>query len=486
LAIVAFRIHAEAVDADERGVRSSSPKPPRTVQEMTMSDANLGIESGSQVPNPRHDGTADSSEDLGQTSFLDVDLDTPPGSAPNGDRYRVMFVDDEAYALAGLRRMLHAMKDSWEMLFVSSGAEALELLSHERVDAIVSDMRMPAMNGAELLARVQDLYPSTARLVLSGQVDPDTVLELVRSAQQFLAKPSDARTLTSAVSRALSVQRSLNHPDLRDLIGGVTALPMLPAIYDELVTAVSSENVELSEIAAIVARDVATSVELLKLVNSAFFGLPREVYSVADAVRLLGLDNVQALVLASSLFRVNEALAWLLDIEELRSQSLRRAAIARAISRREGWTGRVQEVAVLSCMLRDVGRLVLTEGRPDAAARLHRVLEGEPEVPSPARLVELEIDAYGCSVPQASAYLLGLWGFAPAIVHTIASQPPTDAQVAMTKFEWVVAFATIRAADPGEHVALPVTAFMTSHRLQDWNEVADAVMHREHENVGAR
>src|SRR6185436_4135218 len=98
-----------------------------------------------------------------------------------------------------------------------------------------------------------------------------------------------------------------------DLIGGVTALPMLPAIYDQLVAAVGSENVELSEIAAIVAGDVATSVELLKLVNSAFFGLPREVYSVADAVRLLGLDNVQALVLASSLFRVNEALAWLLD-----------------------------------------------------------------------------------------------------------------------------------------------------------------------------
>jgi HD-like signal output (HDOD) protein len=301
-------------------------------------------------------------------------------------------------------------------------------------------------------------------------------LDLVRSAQQFLAKPCDARTLTSAVGRALAVQRSLSDPGLRDLIGGVTALPMLPAVYDQLVTAVSSENVDLSQIAAIVATDVATSVELLKLVNSAFFGLHREVYSVADAVRLLGLDNVQALVLASSLFRVNEALSWLLDVEELRAQSLRRAAIARAISRCEGWIGRAQEVAVLSCMLRDVGRLVLTEGRPEAAGQLHRLLEAEPEAPSPARLAKLEIDAYGCSVPHASAYLLGLWGFASAIVHTIASQPPTDDQDTVTKFEWVVAFATIRAAHPGEHVDTPLAGYMTSQRLQAWNEVADEVM----------
>jgi HD-like signal output (HDOD) protein/CheY-like chemotaxis protein len=451
---------------------------------MMMSDVNPGTGSGSPVPGPRHDDPA--GPDLDEISFSDAGFDTFPADAPAGGRYRVLFVDDEENVLAGLRRMLTAMTGSWEMLFACSGAEALEVLGRERVDAIVSDMRMPGMNGADFLARVQDLYPSTARLVLSGQMDPDTVLDVVRSAQQFLAKPCDSRTLISAVGRALTVQRFLSDPGLRDLIGGVTALPMLPVIYDQLVAAVSSENVEMSQIAAIVAGDIATSVELLKLVNSAFFGLPREVYSVADAVRLLGLDNVQALVLASSLFRVNEALAWVLDVEEMRVQALRRAAIGRAISRCERWSGRAQEVAVLSCMLRDVGRLVLTEGRADAAAQLHAALQAEPETPSPARLGQLEIDAYGCTVPQASAYLLGLWGFAPAIVHTIASQPPTDVQDAVTKFEWVLHFATIRAADPDEHVALPVTDYLSSQRLHAWNQAADEAMDREHQAVGGR
>jgi HD-like signal output (HDOD) protein len=222
---------------------------------------------------------------------------------------------------------------------------------------------------------------------------------------------------------------------------------------------------------------------MLKLVNSSFFGLSREVYSVAEAVRLLGLDNVQALVLTSSLFRVNEALAWILDIEEMRDQSLRRAALARAIARLEGWTARAQEVAVLSCMLRDVGRLVLTEGRPDAAGQLHRALEDEPQPPSAERLAQLEVNAYGCSVPQASAYLLGLWGFAPVIVHTIAGQPVNDAHDAATKFEWVVDFATIRAANPVDHVARPPVGYLTSERLHAWNAAADAVFAKEERNA---
>jgi HD-like signal output (HDOD) protein/ActR/RegA family two-component response regulator len=399
-------------------------------------------------------------------------------------RYRVMFVDDEENALAGLRRMLHSAKDSWDIDFASSAADAFEILKRHRVDAIVSDMRMPVMNGVEFLARVQDLYPATARLMLSGHSDPDTVLDIVRSAQQFLAKPYDAQTMVSAISRALSVQELLTDPVLRDVIGGVVALPTLPAVYDQLVEAVSSENVDLADVAAIVASDIATSAELLKMVNSAFFGLPRDVYSVESAVRLLGLDNVQALVLTSSLLRVNQGLSWVLDVEELRAQSLRRAAIARAIARLEKMPARARDVAVLSCLLRDVGTLVLAEGRPDAAGQLHTARSAEAEPPSGARLSELEISAYGCSVPQVSAYLLGLWGFAPAIVHTIAAQPLTDAHRGVTKFEWVLSFAQARATNPTQHAASCLNDYMTSERVLAWNAAADAVLNKELAVVG--
>jgi HD-like signal output (HDOD) protein/CheY-like chemotaxis protein len=389
--------------------------------------------------------------------------------------WRVLFVDDEPNVLAGLRRMMRPVMESWDLLFAGSGPEALEILDQVHVDAVVSDMKMPGMNGAELLAQVQSRHPATARLVLSGQVDPDTVLDLVRSAQQFLAKPCDPKMLTEAISRALSVQVSLTNPELRELIGGVTALPTLPAVYGELVSAIGREDADLSHIATIIASDVATSAELLKLVNSSFFGLPREVYSIGEAVRLLGLDNIQALVLTSSLLRVNDALAWILDVELLREQSLRRAAIARAIAQNDGWSPPARNIAVLSAMLRDVGKLVLVEGRPDAAAQLAADVLAENQPPSPARLAELELNAYGCTVPQASAYLLGLWGFSAAVVHTIAAYPLTDLEHGFTKFDQLLAFASTRVATPG-HADLDITESMDAERSLAWNLAADDIL----------
>jgi HD-like signal output (HDOD) protein/CheY-like chemotaxis protein len=394
-------------------------------------------------------------------------------------RSRVMFVDDEPGQLAHLQHMLALARDSWQMDFVTSGEEALRILQHSAVDAVVADLKMPGMSGAELLSQVQTLSPGTARLVLSNPGEPESVLDVVRSAQQFLTKPADARTLTSAITRCLSVQQSLTAPGLRELIGGISALPTLPVVYDQLVTAVSLPNVSMDDIATIVASDVATSTELLKLVNSAFFGLGRQVYSVPDAVLLLGLDNVQALVLAGSLFKVDENLSRILDVEQLRAQSLRRAAMGRAIARRERWTSRARDITVLSCMLRDVGLLVLTEGRPQDAVRLRTAIEREPRTPTPDRLNELETSVFGCSVPQASAYLLATWGFAPAIVHTIAATPLTGMHRGITMFERALSFATGRASHPMGHLEPEFDEYMTLNRALAWNLAADDVFAKE-------
>ena len=160
---------------------------------------------------------------------------------------RVLFVDDEPHLLAALRRMLRSERERWDMVFASSGAEALALIEREPVDAIVSDMRMAGMDGAELLARVQRGWPSTARIILSGQADQASVIAVLRSAQQFLAKPCEAAVLIGAVDGVLRVQRSLADPKLRELIGGVATLPALPTVYHDLVAALDAPEVDLAE-----------------------------------------------------------------------------------------------------------------------------------------------------------------------------------------------------------------------------------------------
>ena len=90
---------------------------------------------------------------------------------------RILFVDDEAKVLDGLRNLLRRQRHEWDMLFALSGAAALEELAKAPVDVIVSDMRMPGMDGAELLTRVRTLYPQTARIVLSGHAERGAILE---------------------------------------------------------------------------------------------------------------------------------------------------------------------------------------------------------------------------------------------------------------------------------------------------------------------
>jgi len=390
---------------------------------------------------------------------------------------RVLFVDDEPHILAALRRMLRSERERWEMLFATSGVEALEVMDQEPVDAIVSDMRMPGMNGAELLAQVQRRTPATARIILSGQADLESVLSVLRSAQQFLAKPCDVATLTGAVNQALRVQQMITDPTLRQIIGRVVSLPSLPTVYHDLVAAMDSPDVDLSALAQILSSDVATSAELLKLVNSAFFGLPRAIDSVNSAVSLLGLDTIQALVLTGSVFRGGKSPAQIADVKRLQESALRRAAIARVISAREGWPTHERNLAVLSCMLRDVGGLVLAEDMPAAAARLSQQAAAGAGT-GPADQAAREQEAYGCTVPQASAYLLGLWGFAPAVVHTVAGQPLVAPAPSTTHFEYALHFADLRILDPLQHVVEEPNGYLTPVRMRDWNVAADEVIAR--------
>ena len=118
---------------------------------------------------------------------------------------RILFVDDEALLLQSLQQTLRLQRNEWETEFVTSGAKALELMAQQPFDAIVSDMLMPGMNGAELLGEVMKRYPKTIRLILSGHADKDLILKCVGSTHQYLAKPCDAEILIQSIDAILKM-----------------------------------------------------------------------------------------------------------------------------------------------------------------------------------------------------------------------------------------------------------------------------------------
>ncbi len=212
---------------------------------------------------------------------------------------QVLFVDDEPFILNGLRRMLRRYKDRTEMAFAGSGAEALELLAEKDYAAVVSDMRMPSMDGRTLLNHIAERHPSVARFILSGQSDLDDILGVVRTAHQFLAKPCDLDGLkrvlecAEAVGRLDDVTRRFNH----------RRLPSPKAQVDALRAAVEADQPNLDKITAIVQGDIAMTAQVLRLVNSGFFGRSIQTLNCGKAVVSLGAANLKALVEDVELFR---------------------------------------------------------------------------------------------------------------------------------------------------------------------------------------
>ncbi|MDQ7981718.1 response regulator [Paraburkholderia sp. SARCC-3016] len=119
----------------------------------------------------------------------------------------VLLVDDESGVLSSLKRLLRSQ--SHEVLTALSGEEALETLAARPVDLIISDMRMPRMSGADLLARVQLMYPDTMRILLTGYAEIEAVVRTVNEGEiyRYLNKPWDDQDLLLTVAQALEQRR---------------------------------------------------------------------------------------------------------------------------------------------------------------------------------------------------------------------------------------------------------------------------------------
>ena len=127
-----------------------------------------------------------------------MSMPSPAVDAPE-TRHRVLFVDDEPSLLRALRRMLMPQRERWAISFVEGGRSALEVLALDAFDVVVTDMRMPGMDGSQLLNEVQRLYPGTYRIVLSGYTEAEARASVALVAQRFLTKPCDPLDLISAI-----------------------------------------------------------------------------------------------------------------------------------------------------------------------------------------------------------------------------------------------------------------------------------------------
>jgi HD-like signal output (HDOD) protein len=329
---------------------------------------------------------------------------------------RVLFVDDEPNLLMGLQRSLRPMRAEWEMEFVASGEEALQAMAGRQFDMVVTDMRMPGMTGAELLEKIQQESPQTIRIILSGQSDRESIVRSSASAHQFLSKPCDPEQLKSLLTRTIALTNLLQNASLKKLVSQLKCVPSLPSIYHDITRELRSESPSPSRIGGMIARDIGMTAKLLQTVNSAVYGMRTEISEPEQAVLLLGLDTIHAMVLSLSIFSViNPAVFSADEAERLWEHSVATSKISRCIAKAEGIRGHALDPYQSAGLLHDVGKLVIASADP---LSYRSILEISSSTGTRPWLVEREV--LGCSHAEVGAYLLGIWGLPASIVEAVA------------------------------------------------------------------
>jgi len=327
---------------------------------------------------------------------------------------RVLFVDDEPLVLQGLQRLLRSMRGEWDMVFADSGPRGLEALAQAPFDVVVSDIRMAGMDGAEFIHQVMSLYPNTIRLVLSGHADQDLILRAEGAAHQFLTKPCDPELLISVIRSASEVSGRLGHRDVGAVLGRIAHLPVIPATYQTIVELLESETTTVEDLGKVVQRDPGLAANLLKLVNSAYFGLRQRVADPAEAVSFLGVETLKGLALLHGVFQQAGTFPAGFNGGQLWRHSLDLAATAREIARKEGQDRSVQAECFTGGLLHDVGLLILASGFPEEYRQIVALLDEEP-----VAIIEAERRVIGVHHGEVGGYLLGLWGLPAPVVEAV-------------------------------------------------------------------
>ncbi len=385
---------------------------------------------------------------------------------------RILFVDDEPLVLGGLRDLLRRQRAHWDMTFALGGAAALDELSRATFDVVVSDMRMPGIDGVTLLRHVKELQPAAARIILSGHADRDAVFGALHVAHQFLSKPCETLVLRDTVERACALRAMLPDESLREAAGHIEGLPAAPYNLAALERAIVDPDGGTDELTLVIEHDPALAAKVLQLSNSYFFGQARPQTCVWEAVNYLGSELLKDLTMRARVIGAPGALAPILAPLYSLAVEHAHAATGSQIAQRLVRGGSAKGDACSAALLHDVGGLVLAHTMPE---RFAEVLRSAAATGRPRHVVEREL--LGASHAEIGAYLLAMWGLPQSIVQAVAHQHEPGG-VAANEVVAAVHAAGVLARDPEgaglDHAYLAAAGF--TFDLPRWRAIAAELM----------
>lgn len=329
---------------------------------------------------------------------------------------RILFVDDDPLILAGLKRLFRRFEREWQAEYVTSGEEALQFFAQAPFDVVVSDLRMPAMDGAALLSLIRERYPRVIRVILTGICLRESGLRTLSPAHQCLTKPCDPIELRNTIHRVSSLQRRLQSAETQRLLDSLALPPDFTPAFHAIVEELNAPRASTERLTTLVAAEPQLAEHLLQLTNSSYFGLSQKYTSVHQAVQQIGLSALHPYLLcAGVLSQFPDFQAPGFSLHQLIDHGTEVGQFARQIAREITNDEQQADEAYLAGLLHDIGKQALASslGAPYAD-----ILRTSRE--SGTSLWETERSVLGTTHAEVGGGLLDRWGVPLGVVEAVA------------------------------------------------------------------
>ena len=312
----------------------------------------------------------------------------------------LVLVDPDNVARSRRVAELQSIKSEWKILHTDGGVSAMQLLKTMSPDCVISDSHLSDIGVFDLLNQIKQLYPDIIRFTISDNPDQEVVLESARANHRFINKSLDTTVLIACIECSMRLKIVLSDKKLRTQIQCVQSLPSLPVIYNDMLTELAAPHSSLLKVGRIVETDAGLTATVLKIVNSAFYGLSQRVESVAQAVALLGVHLIKNIALTAKVFSIFEGNCNDLQrLTQLNTDACTLGALTNQFARHARVSRSAVDHSQIAGMLANVGELI-------ALTAINRELDGNGDI----------------RTEMLGAYLLRDWLMPDPIVEAVALQ----------------------------------------------------------------
>lgn len=318
--------------------------------------------------------------------------------------HNVFIATDDMQLASALREQ----RPQWSLAIATDDRSARALMEASNAEVMLLDRRSHWVNDDMMheARRATD----TVVIALVPDLAVSDAVRNSRIAHQVMSAATPVGAIASTCDRVISVRQIMGDEAVRAVVAGAPDLAAPPELWLQLSQVLEDPNSTASDVAAVVASDPVIAAHVLRLANSAFFGLSRNVTQLRDAVALLGFTTIRAMVLESTAQR-----AVGIGMPELKRAAIRDHCMATARVARSIAGSAITADAFMAGLLMDIGTIVLASVRPEEMRQAIDLAEAKL-IP----LFQAEQEIFGFTHAAVSAALLGMWGMPYTVLDAVA------------------------------------------------------------------